>query len=237
MRNKCLIVDDEPLARELIYRHAQKFDSLDIVAQCASAEEAAELLREIPVDLMFLDIELPRQSGIQLLKSLHHPPKVIVTTAHREYAMEGFELEVVDYLLKPIRFERFMRAVNKYLQLSTSFQADFQAGRPFIFVRENKKEVKVPLCDILYIEGLGEYIQIHTKQRKVITKMGLNQVAEKLPSQFFLRIHKSYVICTSHVDAYTNTSLEIAGVELPIGRRYKNEVLDMLNYAASLSGV
>ncbi|MGQ7870294.1 LytR/AlgR family response regulator transcription factor [Sunxiuqinia sp. sy24] len=237
MKTKCLILDDEPLARDLIFRHAQKFDSLEIVAQCASAEEAAELLREVPVDLIFLDVELPQASGIEFIKSLHHPPKVIVTTAHSEYAMEGFELDAVDYLLKPVRFNRFMRAVNKFLQLNSSFQADFKAGRPFIFVRENKREVKIQLCDIFYIEGLGEYIQIHTKKKKVITKMGMNQMAAKLPPQFFLRIHKSYLICAMHVDAYTSNSLEIAGVELPIGRRYKSGVIEMLNYAGSLSGV
>jgi len=235
MKTKCLILDDEPLARVLICRYAEKFDNLEIVAQCSDAGEARLTLQKIPVDLIFLDIQLPQTSGIDFLKSLQNPPKVIVTTAHREYAMEGFELEVVDYLLKPIKLDRFMRAINKYQQLVGLVQADFKAGKPFIFVREHKKEVKISLCDIRYIEGLGEYIRIHTDRKKVTTKMGLSQMEEKLPHQFFLRIHKSYLICLLHVEAYTNTLVELEGAELPIGRSYKHTVMSALSLAESVS--
>lgn len=235
MKTRCLILDDEPLARDLIWRHAQKFETLEIVAQCPDANQAMQVLSEKPVDLIFLDIQLPKTSGLDFLKSLSHPPKVIITTAHREYALEGFELDVVDYLLKPIKFERFMRALNKYQQLVSSFNYEFNSGGPCIFVREKKKVIKIHLCDILYIEGLSEYVQIHTVKRKVITKMGMSQIEDKLPPQFFLRIHKSYIISLTQIEAYTNNTVEVAEHELPIGRRYKSAVTNVLNFTASMS--
>ncbi len=237
MKTRCLILDDEPLARDVIFNYAEKFEDLQVVAQCSDAEEARQMLLQLPVDLIFLDIHLPKTSGLEFLKSLQYPPKIIVTTAYREYAMEGFELDVVDYLLKPIKLERFMRAVNKYQQIVGVIQADFNGGKPFIFVREHKKEVKISLCDIQYIEGLGEYVRIHTSRKKVITKRGMSQMEEKLPRQFFLRIHKSYMVCLLHVEAYTNTSVELAGVELPIGRRYKSSVMNLLTLAEGVSGL
>lgn len=236
MKTRCLILDDDPLARNITYRHTQKFETLNVVAQCMDTEHAAQVLAEGPVDLIFLDVHLPLTSGIDFLKSLASPPHVIVTSAHREYAWECFEMDVVDFLLKPITFERFMRAVHKFQHLTSSFQLDFNAGVPCLFVRENKKVVKIPLCEIQYVEGLGEYIQIHTQNRKIVTKMGMSQIEEKLPSRFFLRIHKSYLISLTKVQAYTSSSIEINGADLPIGRSYKNTVMNVLNFEGIISG-
>lgn len=235
MKTRCLILDDEPLARALIYKYIQQFEKLEVVVQCASPEEAMLELGKKLIDLIFLDVHLPKISGIEFLKSLANPPHVIITTAHAEYAWEGFELDVVDYLLKPIRFERFTRAIHKYFQLSNTFHQEFNAGNPCIFVRENKKVVKIHLCDIQYIEGLGEYIKIYTEKKKVVTKMGMSQIEEKLPHRFFLRVHKSYIISIAHIDAYTNNSIEINETEIPVGRSYKNAVFQKMNFEGSVT--
>ncbi len=244
MKTKCIIVDDEPLARDLIRGHVEKLENFEIIADCSNAMRALNVLREKNVDLMFMDIQMPQITGIEFLKTLKNPPKVIVTTAYREYALEGFELDVVDYLLKPITFERFLKSVNKYYQLK---QDDVQvvnagAGDPtkddaFIYVKENKKVVKVHLGEILFIEGLSEYVQIHTEKRKIITKTSMIHMEAKLPNDHFLRIHKSYIVSVPKIEAFTANTVEVPEKELPIGRSYKNAVLKALNFTGNVSGV
>jgi DNA-binding LytR/AlgR family response regulator len=191
-----------------------------------------------------MDIQMPQITGIEFLKTLKHSPKVIITTAYREYALEGFELDVVDYLLKPITFERFLKSINKYYQIN---QEDVQvvagnnseksSNETFIYIKENKKVIKVYLSEIKYVEGLSEYVQIYTDKRKIITKTSMSQMEEKLLPENFLRIHKSFIVSISKIEAFTANTIEIQGKELPIGRSYKNGVLNLLNFAGTVAGV
>lgn len=242
MKTNCLIVDDEPLARELIRNHIQKLDNLEIVAECGDAMKALEALRTHKIDLMFMDIQMPQITGIEFLKTLKHPPQVIITTAYREYALEGFELDVVDYLLKPITFERFLKAVNKYFQVSADNFGMVENYSPlnnnddaFIYVKENKKVLKLHLNDILYIEGLSEYVKIHTPEKRIVTKTSMTNMEEKLPDNDFMRIHKSYIVSLRKIEAFTSTSIEITGKELPIGRSFKNNVAKVLHAGNSVT--
>nr|WP_321356035.1 response regulator transcription factor [uncultured Draconibacterium sp.] len=236
MKTKCLIIDDEPLARDLMRSHIEKLDNFEICAECGDAMKALQELHNHKIDLMFMDIQMPQITGIEFLRTLKNPPKVIITTAYREYALEGFELDVVDFLLKPITFERFLKSVNKYYQ---SVQDDVPELQPiastngktdeaFIYVKENKKVLKVHLNEILYVEGLSEYVQIYTTEKKIITKTSMTHMSEKLPDSGFMRIHKSFIVSLSKIEAFTSTSIEVPGKELPIGRSYKNAVLEVL---------
>jgi DNA-binding LytR/AlgR family response regulator len=243
MKTNCLIIDDEPLARDLIRSHLNKLENFDVVAECGDAMRALQELRSKNVDLMFMDIQMPQITGIEFLKTLKNPPKVIITTAYREYALDGFELDVVDFLLKPVTFERFLKSVNKYYQIAQeetvpTMHTDMgdMVQDPFIYVKENKRVIKVNLTDILYVEGLSEYVQIYTRKRKIITKTSMTNMEEKLPSESFLRIHKSFIVSQSKIEAFTAHSIEVPGKELPIGRSYKNRVIDALQYNDSVAG-
>lgn len=244
MKTKCMIVDDEPLACELMRGHIEKLENFEIVADCHNAMKALSVLREKHVDLIFMDIQMPQITGIEFLKTLKHPPKVIFTTAYREYALEGFELDVVDYLLKPITFERFLKSVNKYYQMCQdqvqvvpNATSEKVMEDSFIYVKENKKVIKVYLSEIRYIEGLSEYVQIYTEKRKIITKTSMALMEEKLPTENFLRIHKSYIVPVNKIEAFTANTIEIHGKELPIGRNFKNAVLNALNFTGPVAGV
>jgi DNA-binding LytR/AlgR family response regulator len=242
MKTRCLIIDDEPLARDLMRNHISKLDNFEIVGECSDAMKAMQKLRDTKVDLMFMDIQMPQITGFEFLKILKNSPKVIITTAYREYAIEGFELDVVDFLLKPITFERFLKSVNKYFEQVEEENApapiingNSPDEEPFIYVKENKRVIKVNLDEILYIEGLSEYVQIYTDKKKIITKTSLTNLEEKLPDNGFLRIHKSYIVSTSRIEAFTPHSIEVPGKELPIGRSYKNAVLSMLQLNESVA--
>ena len=240
MKTKCLVIDDEPLARDLMRSHIEKLENFEIIAECGDAMKALHELRNYQVDLMFMDIQMPQITGIEFLKTLKHPPKVIITTAHREYALDGFELDVVDYLLKPITFERFLKSINKYYQITqeeirnvTPVSTSLPAGEAFIYVKENKKVIKLHLNEILYVEGLSEYVQIYTERKKIITKTSMTNMQEKLPEASFMRIHKSFIVSMSKIEAFTSHSIDVPGKELPIGRSYKNSVLEALHYNGS----
>lgn len=242
MKTKCIIIDDEPLARDLMRNHISKLENFEIVAECGDAMKALQELRDKKVDIMFIDIEMPQITGIEFLKILKNPPKIIITSAYREYALDSFELDVVDYLLKPITFERFLKAINKYYQetqeevaVNVPVSDVNQREEPFIYVKENKRLIKVNLGEILYIEGLSEYVQIYTDRKKFITKTSMTNLEEKLPSDGFLRIHKSFIVSLSRIEAFTASTIEVPGKELPIGRSYKNSVLNTLQYNGSLA--
>lgn len=235
MKTNCLIVDDEPLARDLIRNYVEKLENFEIVAECSDAMKALKELRNHPVDLMFMDIQMPQISGIEFLRTLKKKPSVIITTAHREYALDGFDLDVIDYLLKPITFERFLKSINKFYQIAqdekqplAAFTEPNPAEEAFIYVKENKKVIKVHLSEILYLEGLSEYVQIHTDKKKIITKTTMANMEDKLRDQQFLRIHKSFIVPVSKIEAFTTSSIEVAGKEIPIGRSYKNSVMEAL---------
>ena len=225
---KCLIVDDEELARELIATHVQQLPDFEIVALCASAIEASSILKKERVDLLFLDIEMPVLKGTEFLKNLANKPKVIFTTAHREYAIESYELNVVDYLLKPIVFNRFFKAIEKFLETQTVVETIQQKEKvSHIFVQSNKKNIKVLLEDILYIESIKDYIKIHTTNERLVIKHGISAFEDKLDDRF-VRVHRSYIVNSNKVTAFTKQDIEIGNIEVPIGDMYKKIALERL---------
>lgn len=232
MRTRCLIVDDEPLAIEVIAAHIARVDTLSLAGRCASAEDAFSSLQQHDIDLLFLDIEMPGMSGLSLLRSLRHPPAVIITTAHRDYAIEGYELEVLDYLLKPISFERFLRAVQKYhaQRLRTPLVSDQTAPveDAHILLRADRKVHKVALDDILYIESLKDYVRVRLSDKSITARMSMGMLEDTLPEKQFLRIHRSCIVAVAKIDAFTSHSVEIGPHELTIGRHYRHAVLQAL---------
>lgn len=234
MKTKCIIVEDEPIAVEILETYINNLPELELTAKCQNAVEAFRVLQNSSFDLMFLDIHMPQISGLEFMKTLSNPPKIIITTAHRKYAVEGFELDVVDYLLKPVSFERFMKAVDKYYQRSKSALAanyEFSSPpneEPFVYVKADRKVVKVFLKDILYLESMKDYVVIFQKDKKIVTKDNISFFEHRLPQNMFLRIHRSYIVSISKIHSVTKTSVEICNKELPISRNYKNSVLKTL---------
>lgn len=231
----CLIVEDEPLARSLISDYVNKVPYLHLVAACPNAMAAMEVLRQNPVDLLFLDIQMPEVTGTTLFKILPQKPMVIFTTAYSEYALEGFELDAVDYLLKPISFERFLKAVEKanarlLSDIRTGIPAETQTVpvQPFVFVKDGNKLVKIFLDDILYIEGLKDYVTIHTRQQKITTPQRMKNLEEQLPSDRFIRIHNSYIIHIRAVDAVHKNEVQIGQALLPVSDSYRKAFRDFI---------
>lgn len=221
MQCRSLIVDDEPPAIKVLETYVESVPQLSLAGTCKNAFEAMESLRQNRVDLMFLDIHMPVLIGTEFLKTLPHPPKVIFTTAHRDFAVEAFELDAVDYLLKPISFERFLKAVNKYCRISDIQPVSLPQSQGFVYFRMDRKMVKVFLEEILYIESFKDYIIIHRDTREPVRiKQSLNSVENMLPRTLFLRIHRSYLISVGKITAFTKTDVEIGRTELPIGRSY-----------------
>ncbi|MEM8765282.1 MAG: response regulator transcription factor [Bacteroidota bacterium] len=227
---KCIIVDDEELARRLLTNHLSQLDNYELVASCSSAIEANQLLKEHHVDLMFLDIEMPVLKGVDFFKNLANKPKVIFTTAYRDYAVEGFELDAVDYLLKPISFARFFKSLEKFENQQTPMvkqEIPKTLEEDFIFIRIDRKQVKIHFEDILYIESLKDYVKIHAADTRHIAKYGITAFHELLDSRF-LRTHRSYVVNRDKITAYTALDIEIGEIEIPIGERYKKEIAENL---------
>ncbi|MFP4023708.1 MAG: LytR/AlgR family response regulator transcription factor [Thiohalospira sp.] len=232
MKINCLIVDDEPLAIKLIKNHLNNLDDFNIVGEARNAIEALKILEKNQIDLFFLDINMPKITGIELLKSLQNPPKVIIISAHKEYAVEGFELDVVDYLLKPISFDRFLKAINKYKSITQQPENHSSINHfnqnTIISIKDNKKTHNIKHDNILYIESLREYIKIHTLNNTIMVKCALSKIEENLPVNHFIRIHKSYIIAINKVDLFTATSVEIRNNKIPIGRNFKSNALKSL---------
>jgi DNA-binding LytR/AlgR family response regulator len=228
----CVIVEDEPLAAEVLQDYIRQVPFLKLACICSDAFYAMESLQKFEIDLMFLDIHLPKMKGLDLIKCLKHPPKVIITTAYQEYALQGYEFNVIDYLLKPIDFSRFLKAVNKVEQAKETIlparPAIQPAERTYLFFNVGKKKVKVFLDEILYIESMKEYIRVNTKNKSVLTKFKLSQLDELLSENSFLRIHRSFIVAKDKIEAFSATEVELGGKRLPIGRSYKELVLSML---------
>jgi DNA-binding LytR/AlgR family response regulator len=230
---KCIIIDDEPLAVSLIETHVAKFPNLEVIATCSNAMEGFEILKLKPVDLIFLDIQMPLLTGIEFLKSLSNPPKVIFVTAYREYAIESYELEVVDYLLKPISFDRFFKAINKYFKsVESNYKpetviSEKKQNSDFIYVNVNKKNHKILFSEIIYTESLKDYIQVHTNDTSILTKYKISDFEQKLPKNF-LRTHRSYIVNIDKITAFTAHDVEIGTIEIPIGVSYKKKVHNTL---------
>jgi two-component system LytT family response regulator len=230
---RCLIVDDEPPAREIIRRYIEAVPVLQLAGECANAIEAFGFLQQHPVDLVFLDIRMPQLNGNDFLKTLKNPPKVIFTTAFSEYAMEGYELDVVDYLLKPIQFDRFLKGVNKVCELSlqkpdNGLAAEDKKTESFVYFRADRKMVKVMLGDILYIESMKDYVKVITETGTIITKQSISSLEEMLPEKEFVRVHRSYIVSLSRIKTFTSDLLEIEKTEIPIGKLYRNGVMKVL---------
>lgn len=227
---KCLIVDDEPVARDILSKHLSKIQSVEIVALCKNALEAFNIINSRKIDLIFLDINMPEISGLSFARSINNNIKIIFTTAYREYALEGFDLQAVDYLLKPISFERLLQSVNKYMD-QKPVPSDLSSGEiksekiDYFFVRSERKMVKICFEEIRYIESISDYIRIHLKERSVVTRATISSIEAKLPQNEFLRTHRSFIVYIPAIDSFTNEYLELGADQIPISRSYKSGVL------------
>jgi DNA-binding LytR/AlgR family response regulator len=235
-RYHCLIIEDEPLAAEVIQDYIRQVPFLELKGIASDAIFAMELLQQQKIDLIFLDIHLPKLKGFDFIRTLKQPPHIIITSAYHEYALQGYEYNVVDYLLKPIEFSRFLMAVNKLKQSPVpavniaSLMPSVE--RPYLFFNVSKKKVKVYLDDILYIESLKEYIRIYTKTKNILTKFQLGQIEELLAKNNFLRVHRSFIVAKDKIDAFTATDVEVGSKLIPIGRSYKELVQSILEKSA-----
>jgi DNA-binding LytR/AlgR family response regulator len=217
----CLIVEDEPLAADVLLDYARQVSFLSVVKVCTDAIQALEVLQEKSIDLIFLDIHLPGLKGLDFLKTLKNPPAVIITTAYHEYALQGYELNVVDYLLKPIEFKRFLEAVNKV-------KTPAQPRKETISIHSDKKTVIIPLNEILFIESQKEYISIQTTSGKHSSKYALSKIEEELNPEKFLRVHRSFIVAIEQIKAFNATAIEIPGKSIPIGGNYREPIIQKL---------
>jgi len=240
---RCMVVDDEPLAISVLEDYIGQLETLTLVGTCNNAVEALLFLQKNKVDLLFLDIQMPKLTGIDFLKTLPNRPKVIFTTAFREYALEGFELNALDYLLKPIPFDRFLVALNKYYPVGEPalppllIPADQGgAGEQFIYLKSDKKMVKVFLSEILYLESLKDYVKVKTVSGEVLTYQRISYLEEKLPDRRFLRIHRAFIVATDKIRSFNTSVIEVGGQQLPIGRQYKAEVMTALGIQSTSGG-
>lgn len=231
---RCLIVDDEYPARVLIEEYLSKIPGMELIASCPSAIEALSFLESGNIDLLFLDINMPGLSGLDLIRSLNKKPIVILTTAYTDYALESYELEVCDYLVKPIRFERFLRSTNKaresaFLQRKPTEYRDSEQKKDHLFVTADHKLVKIRFSEILFIEGLKEYVRIHTSDRRIVTLATLKSLETELPEEGFIRVHKSWIVAINKIDAINGNTLEIGNHQIPIGGNYKAAVMALID--------
>lgn len=228
---KTLIIDDEPLALDIIETYIDKIPDLELVAKCDNAIEANEILQKEDIDLVFLDIQMPQMTGIELIKSLSNPPKFVFTTAYAEYAVEGFELNAVDYLVKPIAFDRFFKAVNKAKE-SMDPKTGSTSDEDFFFVKADKKLIKIHFKEILYIEGLKDYVIIKKESGRVIALQTMKSLQSKLPSDLFMRVHRSFIVNIGKIKAVVGNSIEIVESgkpkSIPIGKNYKEDLIKIV---------
>jgi DNA-binding LytR/AlgR family response regulator len=224
----CLVVDDEPIAREGLMEYIMQIDYLNAVGQCKSATEAACLLQKKKIDLIFMDIQMPKLTGIEFVKALANPPLIIFTTAYSEYALEGFELDVVDYLLKPISFARFLKSVEKAQSFLNARNKELSITQDFFFIKCNGKIEKIMMSDVVFIEAMSNYVIIHTQQKKYITYLTFSGIEEQLPANLFVRIHKSYIVAISAIQTIDGNDLITSSVRLPMSKNYKNEVMNRI---------
>jgi DNA-binding LytR/AlgR family response regulator len=235
MKLRCLLIDDEPPALEILQSHISNVNGLEIVASCKNAVEALDVLHEKQIDLVFLDIKMPKLLGTDLLKSLANPPKVIFVTAYREYALEGFELDAVDYLVKPVTFDRFLKAVFKVKRLlgheTNLIEKEYKKNPDaFVYVRVNKSMQKLLVNEIKYVESWKDYVKIFlTTGETILAKQSITSMEKMLSGHSFIRVHRSYMISLDKLTGYNNNDIIVAGKEIPIGRLYKMQVMDAIN--------
>jgi len=232
LKYNCIVVEDEPLAAEVLTAYIEQVPFLELAGICTDAVYAMELLRNTRIELIFLDIHLPKLKGLDFLESLKNPPHVIVTSAYQEYALQGYELNVIDYLLKPIRFTRFLKAVNKLIEPQKTVMPAIPAmpagDKEYLFFNVGNKKVKIFIEEILYIESFREYIKIYTKEKMVLTRFQLNEIEAMLSKNNFLRVHRSFIVAKDKISAFSGVEIEINNKDIPIGRNYKELVLAIL---------
>ena len=229
---KCVIIDDEPLAIDVIKSHLANHADLELVGTGSNAIQAAEILKSKQVDLLFLDIQMPEVTGIDFLRSLENPPLVVFTTAYAEYAVEGFELDAIDYLLKPISKERFDKAIAKaheYFKLKNGNEVDnTELEEEFIFVKANQKLIKISYDDIKYVEAFADYVKIYIPEKRIVTLQTMKKMETKLPADKFCRIHRSFIVGLKHIESYNTSEVEVNGNKLPIGKNFKDNFMDLM---------
>lgn len=231
---KALIIDDEPTAREILESHLKKIDLIEVVGSCKNAMEGFSKLNKTQVDLIFLDINMPEISGLQFAKTIDKNTKLIFTTAYREYAADGFDLQAVDYLLKPISLERLIKAINKFLGESIPLENVSEKeirleNSDFMFVRSDRKMIKIDFEDILHIESLSDYLKIHTTEKTITTRETISNIETKLPHKNFLRCHRSFIVSIPKIDSFTNEYIEVNKIAISISRSYRSAVLKRLD--------
>lgn len=247
MEIKSIIVDDDPISTEIIKSYIENMQGLHLLCECSNALDAFQAIQRQNIDLIFLDMEMPKLSGLDFIKTLQQnkrPPKIIIITGSDSYALESYEFDVLDYILKPLFFERFVKAINKYYQwFSANSKIVYghsaeSSGQlmpdEHIYIKENKRVHKIFLKDIQFIESEKNYVKIYTNNKQLTTKGAIAAYEEKLPKDVFLRIHRSYIVSIPHIEVFTATDIEIGGKELPIGRSYKKNVFSSLNYLDEL---
>lgn len=231
---QCVVIDDEPLALQVIRSHIEKLDSFEVAGTFRNALEATEMLSKKKIDLLFLDIQMPGMKGTDFLRSLLNPPRTILTTAYREYALEGYELDVVDYLLKPISFDRFYKAINKFLMNNANDKTQPEeietATKDYVYLNVNKKIYKILFPDIVFVESTKDYLTIHTASDKIVVKHTLSAMEEILPENDFMRIHRSFVVSLRHIKSFTAHSVNVGFMEVPIGKNYQASFFKAVNY-------
>ncbi|HMZ90405.1 MAG TPA: response regulator transcription factor [Chitinophagales bacterium] len=224
---RCIVVDDEPLAQQVIVTYIGRLSHMELVATCDNAMEAMQALQKDKIDVMFLDIQMPVITGVEFLRSLQHPPRVIFTTAYPDFALDGYDLNITDYLLKPISFERFMKAVNKLSEAVNNEEHNTPIPDHF-FVKEDGKLVRVNFADIDHIECMKDYAKIFTKQRMIVTHHTMKKFEEVLPDQQFMRIHRSYIVSLSSINAIFGNVIETAKGRLPVGANYREMLMEKI---------
>lgn len=226
----CFIVDDEPLAIEVIEDHLSKLQNFKVVGSYTDSIEAFVQYKNTEADLLFIDIEMPDFNGLEFIKSLKNKPEIIITTAYRNFAVQGFDLNILDYLVKPISFERFMQSIDKFIdKKSSKLHKEVLVEQPqFIIVRADRKNIKLFLEDILYVEGLKDYVKIVLKDKQILTKQSIGNFEKSLQSNLFLRVHRSFIVSLDKVTAFTTYDVEIDRLEIPIGRSYKKSFLEVM---------
>lgn len=236
MKYRYLVVDDEPLARKLILSHASCIEGLENAGECNDAIEANNILNHKSVDLIFLDIQMPHIDGLQFLSTLTSRPDVIVTTAFRDFAPEAFDLDVIDYLLKPISIERFIKAVNKFLDRKerTLIKGGDPLSEAFVYIKADRKINKVALSDIVYIESLDDYIKVHLRNKVLISRENISTMEEKLRDHNFVRIHRSFIVSVRYISAISNDGVELNGSIYPFGRAFRHSALSLLGVTGKL---
>ncbi|CAI8214738.1 MAG: Transcriptional regulatory protein YehT [Bacteroidia bacterium] len=228
----CIALDDEPLALDIIEAYVKKHPELNLIARCNNADEASKVLNSQHIDLMFLDIQMPGVTGLNFVRSLKNKPLFMFTTAYSEYAIDGFELDAIDYLLKPIAYDRFEKAIEKakeyYTIKNNSGLTESDLENDFIFVKANQQLIKLAYGEILYVEAFADYVKIFLNDRKIVTLQTMKKMEAKLPSDIFSRVHRSFIVNRKAVQSFSTSVCEVNGEKIPVGKNYKNDFIKLM---------